>query len=195
MKKFPSMEHIPAHVRASWTPEEREYYETVAGQPRLGREWVVAHRKIEMLLADQQKRDFFLGYWPENALAYLGAFKAKHYDAEPDRGHYAESTLVDRLRKYYPGLFEVLDTRVGSLREAATTHPHLQTIAETYAGLKAEYFRLLTAAELLAGSGKGLPQKEQKRINKKKHDYFREAFARIYPDLHDLIAALCNSRR
>lgn len=174
-------QNLPAHIRASHTPEERAYYQATYDEPRLGPEWATAHRKIEMTVADIDRRDFFLGYWPQEALSILEEFKDNHYEAEPDKNF---STLGERLRKYYPKLFSLLDTRMAGLSDATDTHPQLLPLWRAYQSLKASYMRKLTAADKLTSHLADLPRR------KRRHEHYRVAFEAVYPDLKRLIESL-----
>lgn len=184
--RFPTrIKEVPAHIRASWTPEELAFYTAVYDRPRLGPEWITAHRKIEMTLADSNRRDFFMDYWPDEALNILESFKSQHYDAKPDKGLHAQSRIIDRLEVHYPRLFKLLDTRLGALPEACTTHPHLVPYWHAYRELKAVYWTKLNAAIVLTEDIQPAKMRHAER-----HELYRKAFAQVCPRLRDLIDAL-----
>lgn len=176
---------LPAHIRAAHTAEQRAYYQSVYAEPRFGPEWITAHRRLEMELADTDRRHFFLGYWPSEALHILESFRREHFDAEP---HPTFSSVGDRLKRFYPNLFPMLDMRMGALGVAANSHPALLPIWKAYENLKASYFRKLAAAEELTNHLEG------KQRRKQRHTYYLEAFAAIYPDLKSLIDSLIHLR-
>lgn len=181
--RYRSYDEIPAHVRGSFSLEERAYYEAAYfNHPHgLGPEWVTAHRKLEMAV-DRERRDFFLSYWPDQALWLLEDFKRNHFDAEP---HKYTSSIGDRLREYYPGFFKALDKRMAALSDAADTHPQLLPYWKAYETLKATYWEMLHAAEVLTRHIESPKTRKAKR-----HEHYKEAFAAVYPELKRLIESL-----
>lgn len=177
---FENYNDLPAHVRASHTPEERAYYEAAYFKHphRLGPEYITASRRLEMKSADTDRRNFFLSYWPQTALQNLEKFRASHYDAKPDP---VFSPVGDRLRRYYPDLFAHLGCRMDALAEACDSHPDLKLIVSSYNERKASYFRLLTEADELTAHLRGMPKRTRR------HALYREAFAATYPDLKRLL--------
>ena len=182
---FNRYDQVPLHIRATHSPEQRAYYEAVYAEPRFGPEWSTAHRRLEMTVADSTRRDFFLGYWPYEALHTLESFRRQHFDAPPDKGTHAQSSVGDRLRHYYPGLFPMLDRRMAALSDAAGTHPWLRPLWKRYENLKALFWRKLQAAEIMAEGVESKPRRRELR-----HQLYREAFAAVYPRLRELLDEL-----
>ena len=185
---FQNYNELPAHIRAAHTPEQRAYYEAAYfNHPHgFGPESITAQRKLEMQIADTEQRDFFLSYWPETALENLERFKVSHYDAEPDP---VFSPVGDRLRRYYPDLFAHLGCRMEGLADVLDTHPTLRPLVDRYDAIKADYFRMLAAAEELCKHLTGKPKQTRR------HKRYREVFAAIYPNLKRLLEELVQERK
>lgn len=183
---------VPHHVRSAWTPEQQRFIEHAYHRhPHgLGPEYVTASRSVETALANESRREFFLSYWPEEALASLERFKRSHYDLPPDSGHYAETSISQRVRKHYPSLLTFyLRPRVAPLQYLAGSHEHARSLYYRFAELDDAYHRKLHAAdELIAGLDLGGAQR-----NKKLHELYRLAFESVYPALKALLKELAEA--
>ena len=183
---------VPAHIQAGWSTEERRYYEHSYDKVRLGTAWTIAHRKIEMQMSGRGKRNFFLGYWPREALDTLERFREHHYDAELTTGAYSPHPIADRVKYFFPELFDKLGCRLEGLSDAENSHPWLREYSRAYQQLKNKYFELLTSSDSLT---KHLGSKSLRYA--KRHEYYRVAFEAVYPDLHALLkelSSLCACR-
>ena len=176
---------VPAHIKASWSPAEHRYYEATYQRPRLGPEWITAHRRVEMQMADIPQRDFLAKYWPHNARDKLQNFKHSHYDLNPDARR--DDSIARRISKWYPQLFSTsLDPRMTPLFNASDTHPMLRSYQALYEVLRESYFDGLRAADTMARIRRpGTANKKQQ------HDDYRAVFASIYEPLHTLLDDLC----
>lgn len=186
MKTNPELEAVAPHIRASWSKEERAFFEAVLSAPlALGPEWTTGRRRIEMQEADIDRRNFFLSYWPQEALKDLELFKRDHFDALPTEGAYATSSITERVEFHYPYLFKFLDARMAPLGDTLDTHPHLAGYWNGYSELKASYWRKLTAAEELTADVESATRRFAKR-----HELYMMAFEAAYPRLHELLNEL-----
>lgn len=177
--------NIPEHVRAAWTPDQHRFFEkSYFHHPTtFGPEWITAHRALEMQLAESGRREFFLEYWPHEALAALERFWGHHYNRTPDKGHHAESSVSLRVRKFYPELFTMhLRPRVAPLEYIADTHPHLYDLWTQFRALDDSYHRKLNAAAELAGN---IPDPKERKAQL--HTLYRLAFQSVYPPLRAVL--------
>ena len=180
--------NVPDYVKASWSPAERRYFEAAYRTPRLGPEWITAHRRVEMQMADPLLRDFFAGYWPHEAREWLQDFKRSHFDTPPGVG--IDDSLRRRISKHYPELFiQYLDPRMAPLFEATDTHPLLREYRARYETLRETYIKGLEAAATVAAM---YPPSMATR--KRQHDDYRAVFLSIYESLRDTLDELCMPR-
>ena len=179
------MKHIPEHVRASWTDEQRKFYDlSYFEHPTgFGPEWITAHRSLEMQ-CDVGRRGLFLEYWPDEALSDLECFKRSHYDNPADTGLYALSSVHLRVKKFYPELFSMhLRPRIAPLEYLEDTHPDMYLLWKEFCRIDNSYHRKLHAAVELTDGIQNRKEREKERYR-----LYRLAFIGVYPELHQLLS-------